>query len=69
MDSAAFASRGRLFQCMAPLQLKHLLPNSFFGIGSAKSVFLFLRLYVLLLSVLNRNVSLRLGAVWPFRIL
>ena len=49
-DSAIFASWGRLFQCKA---LKHLLPNSFFGIGGAKSVSLFLRLYALCLSLLD----------------
>ena len=43
-DSAILASWGRLFQCKAALYLKHLLPNSFFGIGSAKSVSLFLKL-------------------------
>ena len=43
--------------------------NSFFGIGGAKSVSLFMRLQVLSLSLLGQKVSFRFGAVWPFRIL
>ena len=52
-DLAIFASWGRLLQCKAPLQLKHFLPIYFFRIGGAKSVSIFLRFYVLRLSLLD----------------
>ena len=42
-DSATFTSYGKLFHTTAPLYLKHLLPESVFGLGRDKSVSLFLR--------------------------
>jgi hypothetical protein len=38
MEFAFFASIGKLFQWIAPLYLKLLLPKSLLGFGSAKSV-------------------------------
>ena len=38
------ASRERLFHSEAPIELKHLLPNTFCNIGSAKSILVFLKL-------------------------
>ena len=60
---------GKIIPMQGTIITEAPLANFFLGIGGAKSVSLFLRLYVLCLSLLNSNASLRLGAVWPFRIL
>ena len=45
-NSACFDSYFKLFQSKAPLYLKLFLTNSFLDCGSAKSVLVFLRIYV-----------------------